>query len=157
MSFEMTAIAHSQFTITRYLHRAVRRAFAAWSDPKAKRAWFVDHDGAEWETLSYDLDFRVGGREAGAFLKDGKVLHEIAITFLDIMEERRIVFAYSMALDRVRHSASLATVELTKTYSGCTLIYTEHGVYFAGSDGAAGRQSGWEWLLSTLEKELEAR
>jgi len=39
------SVVHGAFTIVRELPHAPERVFAAWSDPKAKAAWFSRRTG----------------------------------------------------------------------------------------------------------------
>lgn len=110
-------------------------------------------DGPGWETLSYGCDPSVGGREHGEFRLKG-VVHANETVYLDRVEGERLVFAYTMAMDGRRHSASLATLELARKGDGTQLIYTELAAFFAGSDGLTGRRSGWETLIGQLERYL---
>jgi len=150
-------IAHETFTLEKIITAAPANVFRAWAETDLKRAWFVDSDGPEWATQAYSLDFRVGGQETGAFeLTEGPGagVHENATTFLDIEPDARIVFAYTMAMNGRRHSASLATVTLEPVEAGCRLTYTEQGAFFGGSDGAAMRKTGWDHLLGALATTL---
>ena len=57
----MTTTTHASFVIERLYSASPKRVFAAWSDPVAKRAWFVEGEG--WDIQSYEIDFREGGSE----------------------------------------------------------------------------------------------
>jgi len=146
--------AHRSFTLTRDLAACPAEVFACWAEAEKKRAWFVDSDGPGWETRAYALDFRVGGTETGSFeLKEGPGagVHENATTFLVIEPERRIDFAYTMAMNGRVHSASLATVTFEETGDGTRLVFTETMAEIGESDGVNGRRGGWEGLLGHLE------
>jgi len=146
--------AHRSFTLTRDLAACPAEVFACWAEAEKKRAWFVDSDGPGWETRAYALDFRVGGTETGSFeLKKGPGagVHENATTFLVIEPERRIDFAYTMAMNGRVHSASLATVTFEETGGGTRLVFTETLAEIGESDGVNGRRGGWEGLLGHLE------
>jgi len=146
--------AHRSFTLTRDLAACPAEVFACWAEAEKKRAWFVDSDGPGWETRAYALDFRVGGTETGSFeLKEGPGagVHENATTFLVIEPERRIDFAYTMAMNGRVHSASLATVTFEETGDGTRLVFTETLAEIGESDGVNGRRGGWEGLLGHLE------
>ncbi|QPH52967.1 SRPBCC family protein [Pontivivens ytuae] len=146
---------HDSFTMSRVLAAAPDRVWRAWSDKDRKAAWFAKDDAPGWRTVRYDLDFRIGGAESGAWAKDG-LEHSNATTFLDIEDGARIVYAYTMALDDVVHSASLATVTFAAEGDGTRLTFTEQGVYYGDSDGIAGREAGWEHLMGALARSLEA-
>ncbi len=125
----------------------------AWTDPALKRAWFVDADEPGWETLEYVCDTAIGGVERGRF-RHGTVVHENRTICLDRAEGRRLVFAYTMALDGVPQSASLTTVEIAPDGTGTRLVLTEQAAFFHGPDGAGLRRDGWGWLLDRLEAQL---
>jgi uncharacterized protein YndB with AHSA1/START domain len=74
--------------------------------------------------------------------------------YLDIVPNRRIVFAYSMLIGDYRMSTSLATVELSAADGGTRLLFTEQAAFFERSDGAKLREDGWRGLLAQLEKTL---
>jgi uncharacterized protein YndB with AHSA1/START domain len=75
--------------------------------------------------------------------------------YIDIVPERRIVFAYTMLVGDYRMSASLATVELFPSGTGGTrLVFTEQAAFFDRSDGAQLREAGWRDLLSRIEAVL---
>jgi len=151
-------ISHETFTLTRTIPARRAHVFAAWANPEIKRRWFVDSDGPGWTERDYTLDFRVGGRETGRFVLNegpGRGVHTSVTHYLDIVDDERIVYAYTMAIDGRIHSASLTTVELEDENGGTRLTYTEHGAFVGPSDGAAGRKQGWQSLLAALERMLE--
>lgn len=155
----MTTTTHGSFIVERRYEAAPQRVFAAWADPVAKRAWFVEGEG--WDIQSYELDFREGGREVSRFrfLKGEEVFGKPTImgnetVFNEIVPNERIVFTYSMDRDGVRFSVSLASVELSEAGSGTRLVFTEHGAFFDGADGIKMREAGWEELLGKLDEFL---
>ena len=151
---------HDSFTLTRTIAACRDHVWAVWSDPALKRQWFVDHDGPEWKTLYYENDFRVGGRERGAWIMTGNGPgageHANETTYLDIDDTTRIVYAYTMAMNGRVHSASLTTITLADHNGGTRLTYTEQMAQLGESDGMGGRIEGWEWLLTVMEKTLES-
>jgi uncharacterized protein YndB with AHSA1/START domain len=70
--------------------------------------------------------------------------------FADIVPNRRIVTASTMDLGGRRISASLVTVELLPTASGCDLICTNQSAFFEGAGGPKIREDGWRKLLDRL-------
>lgn len=146
-------VEHGTFTIERTFQAPSARVFAAWSEPKAKAAWFAGPPG-EWKQLVRQMEFRIGGREKvkGQFTS-GRV-SEFDATYHDIVTNRRIVYSYTMHVDEKRISVSLATIELEPAGSGSTrLILTEQGAYLDGGfDGNAGREKGTRGLIDNLEK-----
>jgi uncharacterized protein YndB with AHSA1/START domain len=130
---------------------APERVFAAFSDPAKKHRWFVDDEASGVE--DFGMDFRVGGVERKRFSNKYGVFTNDTV-YLDIVPDRRIVFAYTMSMGDRRFSSSQATVELLATEKGTNLIFTDQGAYFEGSDGPKMRQDGWQVLLESLAKEL---
>ena len=147
------SVVHSTFFIERVYDAAPARVFNAFADPKIKTRWFNGPE--EWGPDEHELDFRVGGKETSSGgPKDGPV-HAYTATYHDIVPDTRIVSTYEMALDGVRISVSLATVELRPEGKGTKLIYTEQGTHLDGHDTPEGREHGTRELLDALGKELE--
>jgi uncharacterized protein YndB with AHSA1/START domain len=155
----MTTTMHGSFIIERRYDASPQRVFAAWSDPAAKRQWFVEGEG--WEIQSYEIDFREGGAEKARFrhLKGEETFGEKTIfgnetVFNEIVPNERIIFTYSMDRNGVRFSVSLASVEFAKADKGTRLTFTEHATFFEGGDGVQMREAGWRELLDKLDQYL---
>jgi len=58
-------VVHSTFVVERTYDASPQRVFAAFATPALKRRWFAE--GENWEVLSFDMDFRVGGLEKSRF------------------------------------------------------------------------------------------
>jgi uncharacterized protein YndB with AHSA1/START domain len=145
------AVVHNTFVIERAYPAAPERVFTAFSDPVQKRRWFVE--GGDNEVVSYELDFRVGGREVASFRHGPPVpgwVFTADATYLDIQSNRRIVFVSTMAMGEMRISATLVTVELLAAANGTTLVLTHQGAFFEGGDGPQMREEGWRKLLDRL-------
>jgi uncharacterized protein YndB with AHSA1/START domain len=145
------SVTHGTFVIERNYPVAPERVFAAFSDPAKKHRWFVDDEASGVE--DFGMDFRVGGVERKRFSNKYGVFTNDTV-YLDIIPDRRIIFAYTMSMGDRRFSSSQATVELLTTEKGTNLIFTDQGAYFEGSDGPKMRQDGWRVLLESLAKEL---
>jgi uncharacterized protein YndB with AHSA1/START domain len=151
-------VAHSTFTIERHYAAPPAKVFAAFSDPVKKRRWFAEGEGFELD--SYGLDFRVGGSERSAFrFGAGTPLPEGTAggndtTYMDIVDGKRIVLAYTMTVGGKRISSSQATFEFVAKDKGTTLVFTEQAAFFEGADGPDMRKQGWTELLGSLAREL---
>jgi uncharacterized protein YndB with AHSA1/START domain len=155
----MTTTTHASFVIERTYSASPQRIFAAWADPVAKRAWFVEGEG--WDIQSYEIDFREGGSERSRFrfvkgeeTFGEKIFFGNETVFNEIIENERIVFTYAMDRNGARFSVSLATVEFKPADKGTRLIFTEHGAFFDGADGPKMREAGWNELLQKLDAHL---
>jgi uncharacterized protein YndB with AHSA1/START domain len=147
-------VIHKSFTIERTYPTTAARVFRAHSDPKKKRRWFTEAEG--FLVDSYSLDFQVGGFERSRFRfgADGPPMTFDGV-YLDIVPDRRIVFAYSMTIAGAPMSSSLSTIELVPAPSGTVLRFTEHTAFVDGKDGSASRREGSLGLLERLARELE--
>ena len=103
----------------------------------------------------FSFDFRIGGNEVSRFSFQGGPEIRLDAQFQDIVPDRRIVFAYRMAMGPNPISASLTTVELAQSGKGTLVTYTEQGAFFDGADSAHGREEGCRGLLEALAVALE--
>jgi uncharacterized protein YndB with AHSA1/START domain len=154
---EEQAVIHSTFVIERSYPVAPKRVFAAFADPAQKRRWFVEGDHGAVE--SYQLDFRIGGKEQiRVRLGPGTPVAGLAcrndISYLDIIPNRRVVTASTMSVGERCISASLVTFEFLPSKTGTDLIFTHQGAFFEGADGPEMREEGWRKLLDELAKEF---
>jgi len=145
-------VTHATFTIERNYPSPAARVFRALSDKDAKMKWFVGP--GEWKARSYEMDFRVGGRERLVGGLEGEPPHSFDAVYQDIVENQRIIYAYDMHIGHQRISVSLATIELTPEGSGTRLKFTEQGAFLDGYDNAADREEGTRVLLEQLGKAL---
>ncbi|WP_119271024.1 SRPBCC family protein [Taklimakanibacter deserti] len=145
-------VEHGNFSIERRFDAPASLVFQALTDVEMKRRWFAEGDG--WVTESYALDAREGGHEEGTFrYQDGPPIRN-ETTYLDVVDDRRLVLSYCMFIDGKRISASLATIELSPEASGTRLIYTEQAAFLDGADTLKTRKEGCEQLFDTLGSEL---
>lgn len=154
-----STVTHSTFVIERSYPASPQRVFSAFADPAKKKRWFMEGDGFESE--AFEADFRVGGKEYSRFRPtEESPVKGMAISnhtwYQDIVENKRIVVAYTMTVGDYRMSASLATFEMLPEGSGTKLVFTEQGAFFENSDGPKLREGGWSELLERLGKELES-
>ena len=151
------SVNHSTFVLERSYPTTPERVFAAFADPIKKRLWFTE--GFNKEADEFQMDFRVGGTENFQYhYKEGAPFPGIPFvnegTYQDIVPNRRIVNASTMAIGDKRISASLTTFEFLPTDSGTNLIFTFQGAFFEGADGPQIREMGWNKLLDLLGETL---
>jgi uncharacterized protein YndB with AHSA1/START domain len=143
------SVTHASFSLERTYDAAPARVFRAFADPEAKARWFGGGDEQREE-----FDFRVGGRERSSGAIDG-ANHEFDCRYYDIVENERIVYAYSMHVDGSLLSVSTATIELRPAGDGTTLVLTESGAWLDGRDSVASREHGTAELLEALGRSLK--
>jgi len=140
-----TAQHHTSFTIERVYPNCRAHVWSAWAIPAKKAAWFGKGEHA--------LDFRPGGAERSA-MRDQMGEHVNETQYFEIVDEARIVLAYSMALNGRVHTVSLATILFADEGGGTRLTYTEQMCVLPPSDGMEGRRHGWTAILGRLEHYL---
>jgi uncharacterized protein YndB with AHSA1/START domain len=149
-------VVHATYEIERSYPVPPQRVFAAFADPAKKLPWFREEGKSQ--TLKFDMDFRVGGREHSQFRVESSPIGDVIFTndtvYQDIVPNSRIVIAYTMAMGERRISASLATFEMLPEGTGTKLVFTEQGAFFEGSDGPKMREDGWRLLLERLGDEV---
>lgn len=148
-----SSVIHKSFVIERVYPTTPDRVFRAFADPEQKRRWFAEGEG--FVVDSYSLDFRVGGFERTRFRVVGGPAMTNDCVYLDIVQQQRILFAYSMTLEGAPMSSSLGCMEFTKVSGGTLLLFTEHTAYVDGNDGSVGRKEGSTALLESLALDLQ--
>ncbi|MET0422559.1 MAG: SRPBCC family protein [Actinoplanes sp.] len=147
--------SHNTFTVDRHFAAAPGRVFQAFADPQAKAKWFGGPAEMKREEESFDL--REGGRETQVSVMDDGTRFGFYVTYVDIVPDERIVYAYDMTMNGQRISVSVATVEFrAATGGGTDFTVTEQGVYLDGLDTAEQRRQGTEDLMDALGRSLEA-
>ncbi len=144
--------------IERHFAKPLEKVFAALADPAKKQRWY---GVGPHERLLYEMDFRLGGVERARWRMDEKTPFpgvEMANdgVHLDIVPDKRVVIASTMAIAGRPMSASLCTFELAATQKGTSLIFTHQGAFFENSDGPDMRKAGWNDLLDKLGREVAA-
>ena len=146
------SVVHHTFTLERRYKARPARVFAAWSDPKAKAAWFHGPDERSRDALQ--LDFRVGGREHASGVAHGGTRHTYDALYLDIVPNERIVLTFWMDIDGTPISTSLQTVQFRPDGAGTLLTFTEQAAFLDGFEGPESREEGTGWLLEQLAQAL---
>lgn len=147
-------VKHETFVCTRTVRAGVATAYRAWSDIAHKSKWFVGPGGV-WSEKVREMDFRIGGKETLiGNLKGGGTTH-FDSTYMDIVPNERIVYAYRMSASDELLSVSLGTAEFIPTADGCEIRYTEQAVYYNDEMGAENRRMGTEMLMDQMSASLE--
>lgn len=145
-------VTHATFVVERTYPASPSRVFRAFADPAIKARWFRGPD--EWPQGVFELDFRVGGVERNSGGPVGGPVHLYEARYLEIVPDERFVTAYTMDMDAMRISASIATYELRPAGTGTWLVLTEMGAFLDGHDSVDTRKPGTEDLLDALGAEL---
>ena len=148
---------HASFTIERSFKASPARLFAAWATAEARAKWFVG--GGGWTEVIREFDFREGGRERVVGRKGSGTISDFRCTYVEVIPDRRIVFAYEMFLNDERISVSLATIELWPEGKGARMKLTEQGAYLVAydpqGDDNGSRERGTGELLDNLAKYVD--
>lgn len=147
------SVEHGSFKIERRYDFSPANVFRAFADSAAKRKWFIEGEG--WTIDGYEADFRVGGSERSRFrFGDGPPMGNDTV-YMDIVADRRIVFAYAMTMGDTPFSASLATITFEADGNGTKLTYTEQAAFLDGKDQVKDREDGCRSLLEALATYLD--
>jgi uncharacterized protein YndB with AHSA1/START domain len=144
---------HSTFTIDRLYDASPARVFDAWAKPEAKEKWFAGPDGVK--TSIREHDFRIGGEERVRGEWPGGKSSDFRARYFDIVDGKRIVYAYDMFVNDVKISVSLATVDLRAEGKGTRMIFTEQCAFLDGYDDGGSRERGTSWALDKLGSSLK--
>ena len=145
-------VQHATIVVERKLKASPARVFRAWADQEERARW--DVPGDDWVIAEYKQDFRVGGGETSRFGPKGNAKYFSDGSYLDIVQNARIVSAGTMHADGKRSSSTLCTVELLADGSGTKLILTDQSAFFDSLESEADRKSGWGAILDRLEAHL---
>jgi uncharacterized protein YndB with AHSA1/START domain len=153
------------FTLEKHYPHPPEKVFAAFKDPVKKRRWMGGegdpnsaarkHHGADFEIVSFEMNFKVDEMEHWRFRVPGGPLMRNDTRYHVIEPNRLIVFVYTMDHGDRRISSSQNTVQFIKDGNGTKLIFTEQGVYFDGQPALASRELGTRDLLEKLGEELD--
>lgn len=148
---EKRSVIHGTFSLERVYPAPRATVFDAFANVEKKRAWAYGAPEG-----SHTLDFRVGGRERVEMPGPGGSTFTYDGIYQDIVENERIVYAYTFGFGADCAGATLTTVELADTGNGGThLKFTEQGAYLDGFDGPKFWESGTASLLDRLGASLK--
>jgi len=149
-------VAHGTFVLERTYRHAPKTVFDAWAVREKKQKWFPEAPDFLASVGTYDLDFRVGGREYLDGLFPSGTRFEYESIYDDIVDGRRIVATYDVRVNGKRISVSLLTAEFEPTADGGThLVMTEQGAFLDGIDTNDERIKGADDSLDALDAYLD--
>jgi uncharacterized protein YndB with AHSA1/START domain len=141
-------VTHGTFSLERTYPAPRSLVYQAFATLEGKAAWFEGGDG--YTLVERRFDFREGGSERATGRWDSGTVSQFDATYLDIVPEERIVYAYEMRLDGVKISVSLATLEFKPAGQGTRLLITETGAFLDGYDDAGAREHGTNFLMDRV-------
>ena len=124
-------VRHDTFELTRRFDASAQSVFAAFADTAIRRRWFrLPGSGA-----TYQHEFGVGGGETAhstfTSMDSPPELLEYRSRYIDVVPDRRIVFAYESTVDRILRWTALVTVLLDPDGEGTVLRWTEQVAFLA--------------------------
>ncbi len=148
----MSSTAHAvtprpSLTLKRHLDAAPERVYAAWADPKKLVRWFGPAQTID-DSVTAEMDVRVGGRYRVRFRTDDGEQHEVGGVYRVVEPQRRLTFTWAWHTTPERES--LVTITLMPDGGG-TMLTLHHEQFF---DQAAcdGHTRGWTGTLDKLEQ-----
>jgi len=140
-------LTQPSLTLTRRLRATPAKVFAAWTDPEKIIRWFGPEQTLT-DTVTADMDVRVGGHFHIGFRTDDGEYHEVGGRYLEVVPDQRLVFSWAWHSTPERQSQ--VTVVL-RDEGDVTLLTLTHDKFF---DEAArdGHRRGWTGTLDKLER-----
>ena len=157
MSDAIAPPVHDGFTLERAYKASPARVFAAWASHDQKKKWFGVMEG--WIEDINTMDFREGGEERTSGRFPNGMHSDFRNRYIEIIPDRRIVYAYEMFIDGRRISVSLASITLEPHGTGTKLTLIESGAYLVSfspdGDDNLNRRQGTSDILDELARYLE--
>lgn len=149
-------IEHTSFVVERELSTSPRHAFRFWSEAELKARWSGCHP--DWVVLEDRFDFQAGGTEAKRWRTPEGDEQTFHAHYLDLVPERRIIYAYEMSFAGTRLSASLVTVIFEAVGGKTRMTFTEQVAILAGGSAArdqriVGTEEGIDRFVEVVESD----
>lgn len=140
-------LTQPSLTLARRLKASTADVFAAWTDPEKIVHWFGPGHTLV-DTVTADMDVRVGGHFRIGFKTDDGEQHEVGGKYLEILPNERLVFSWAWHSTPERQSRVTVTL---KPEGDVTFLTLTHDKFF---DEAArdGHKRGWTGTLDKLER-----
>lgn len=128
------------------------RVFAAWSNIEARKRWGRPSPDV---IIVYDrADFRVGGVDDSRCGTPDDLRFRAVVRYMEITQDRRIIFAEHVSESGVSRAASLITVDFEAEGASTRLTLTLQISSIDGPEMLEGYRQGWEPSLDNLAKEF---
>ena len=141
-------VIHDTVVVRRLYEATVERVYRAWTDAALLERWYVPGDES-WSATMVSHDFRVGGGKRITFGHPGERFVEDC-HYVDIIPNRRLCYAMTIARGDTRITVSMVTVELTARGASCEVRVTDQVAILDGGDTAKDRERGWGETLGKL-------
>ena len=149
------SVLHDTVVVRRTYDATPERVYRAWTEPALLERWYVPGD-ERWSAKIVDHDFRVGGGKRVVFGPPEERFTEDC-HYVDIVPNRRICYAMSIARGDVRITVSMVTVELLPDGEGCEVRVTDQLAMLDAGDTAKDRERGWGETLGKLGPLVDRR
>ncbi|HEV7267231.1 MAG TPA: SRPBCC domain-containing protein [Falsiroseomonas sp.] len=138
----MNVVAPS-LTLVKRIKAPPSRVWAAWTQPELMLLWFGPHHTRAEQA---EADLREGGRFRVALREDNGERHEATGSYLEIEQEKRLVFSWHWV--SMPERVSRVTVVLRVLPEGTEVTLTHDR--FADADTAKRHTRGWTESLERL-------
>src|SRR5262249_55746227 len=143
------SVVHDTVVVRRRYAATPARVYRAWTDPAELERWYVPGD-ERWSAEIVEHDFRVGGGKRIRFGSAEECFTEDS-HYVDIVPDRRICYAMTIARGDTRLTVWMVTVELIpQTAEACEVRVTDQLAILDGGDTARDRERGWGETLDKL-------
>ena len=136
--------AKPSLTLKRRISAPPETVFGAWTDPAKLTHWWGP-EGAE--TLSAEMDTRVGGRYHIVFRTPDGEQHDVSGTYREVIPNEKLVFSWGWRTTPERESQ--VTLTLTPDVDGTVLTLLHEQLFDEAVRDA--HQQGWSGALDKLE------
>lgn len=147
------SIEQGTVDITKTFAAPVAAVFSAWAEEAAQRAW--GDPGPDWQMHFERFRFTVGESDICRFGPKGGPTYLNENRYLEIMPEKRIVYASLLREDGTLTFAGTVVVTLETVQGGTRMRFIEQGSYFDGRDKADDHRNGWRAMLEAMDVYLQ--
>lgn len=146
------SIEYGTVDITRTFAAPAAAVFSAWSQQAAQEAW--GDPGPDWQMRFERFRFTVGESDLCRFGPRGGPVYLNENRYLQILPEKRIVYASLLREGDALTFAGAVVVTFESIPDGTRMRLVEQGAYFDGRDRAEDHQAGWQAMLKAMDHYL---